>query len=343
MFESKQNKTPLISVVVLFAICAFGGHASSQTSDVRGRNNPYSPSPSAGSKQNGPQQVAVNIKGAEIPISKVNSDFERRTAVTQIKSKPAATAETRPASPADIYKVGVGDVLFINLKNTANASGYYTVRPNGTIDFPLAGDNVVVATQTTAEIEDSLAAAITLYPDARLEVKIREFGSHKILVSGMAERIGERSIQREAIPLYVIRADSLVTSEATKALIRRSDLSKVETFDLHDPKTDEVLIYPGNSVEFTAEGKTSRLVTTGFYYIAGDINTAGKREFVAGITLCQAILASGGAKGNPRKATIRRKGDKGTLNVAEHNLRAIKDGKTPDPVLSSGDMIEISN
>ena len=61
------------------------------------------------------------------------------------------------------------------------------------------------------------------------------------------------------------------------------------------------------------------------------------------MTLFQAILASGGAKGNPKKAMIRRKSDNGTLNVAEHNLRAIRDGKAPDPILSPGDMIEIGN
>ena len=250
---------------------------------------------------------------------------------------------TKKISPSETYKIGAGDILFVNIKNAANASGYYTVRVDGTIDFPLAGENLVVKDQTTEAVEDMLIAGIKLYSAPKVEVKVREFGSHKINVSGMVERPGERSIQREAIPLYVVRAESGVDSQATKAVIRQSDISKAETFDLRDVSSDKVLIYPGNSVEFTADGRNSVLANSGFYYIAGNVNSTGQKELTVGMTLFQAILASGGAKGNPKKAMIRRKSDNGTLNVAEYNLRAIKDGKAPDPVLSSGDMIEIIN
>ena len=335
-----QKKTPFFALAASFAIFAGSNITLGQNND-RGRNNPYSPSPNSSASQDTP---TVKSNPTEtIAVAKVSRDMEIRRPTAQNTNEVAKISPVRSPNPVEIYKAGIGDVLFVNLKNTTNASGYYTVRANGTIDFPLAGDNVVVTDKTADEIGNSIAAAITLYANPRIEVKIREFASHKINVTGMVERSGEKCIQREAVPLFVVRAGALVDSKATKALVRRGDLTKIETYDLHDAKTDDVLIYPGNSIEFTTDSKSSVLATTGFYYIAGDVKTAGQKDFTSGLTLSKAVLASGGAKGNPKKAMIRRKGDNGTLNVAEYSLRAIKDGKAADPALSPGDMIEIGN
>lgn len=289
----------------------------------------------------------VSTKSSDAITAKISRDMEViRTPAQPVvppTSTPAKNIDRTPGKPTDIYNIGIGDVIFVNLKNAPNASGYYTVRDDGTIDFPLAGDNVVVRDKTTSEITRMIQSAVTLYSNPQVEVKVREFSSHKINVTGMAERKGERTIQREAVPLFVVRADVNVDPKATKVLIRRNELANVESFDLQDAKTDNILIYPGNSIEFADDEYGATLSTTGFYYIAGEINTAGQKEYAAGMTLFQAITASGGAKGNPKKAMIRRKGDKGTLNVSDYDLRAIKAGKATDPVLSPGDMIEIVN
>lgn len=292
------------------------------------RNNPYSANPTS------------QVEPQEQPVAKVQPVIIK--VIDQVFT-PVRSSSDAVKPPTEIYKIGVGDVLFVNLKNTPKAAGYYTVRHDGTIDFPLAGENPTVVKKTVEQIEAELTAAITLYSNPQVEVKVREYASHKINVSGMAERVGEQSLQRDAMPLYVIRAEALVSSAATKVIIRRGDLANVETYDLRDEKTGEILIYPGNSVEFTADGKRSLLASSGFFYIAGEVNSSGQKQFTDGMTLFQAVISAGGAKGNPKKATLRRKNDKGTLNVAEYNLRAIKDGKASDPLISPGDMIEISN
>jgi protein involved in polysaccharide export with SLBB domain len=305
-------------VLAASILCVFCSGAVSQ------RNNPYSVNPNSRIDP----QAQPDAKAQPV-IIKVGG---QRQSATQL-SKPLT----------EIYKIGVGDVLFINLKNAPNASGYYTVRHDGRIDFPLVGENPLVADKTVEQIETTLVDGVTLYANPVIEVKVREYASHKIKVSGMAERVGEKSLQREAMPLFAIRSDALVNSVATKVNIRRNDISKVETYDLRDEKTGDVLIYPGNSVEFTADGQISTLTASGYFYIAGEVNSTGQKQFTDGMTLFQAVIASGGAKGNPKKATLRRKNDKGMLNVAEYNLRAIRDGKASDPQLQPGDMIEISN
>ena len=342
----RLTRTAGVAFRLLFAIFVGSIAVAGQTSNVRGKNNPYSPSPSPQTKQAEPRTIVFKIVNTEVSLSneaRKNNDIVIRPTAPQQTFKIAKATENGAIVPSEIYRIGAGDVLFINIKNASNASGYYTVRVDGTIDYPLAGENLVVKNKTTEAVEDMLGSGITIYSAPQVEVKVREFGSHKINVSGMVERPGEMNIQREAVPLYVVRAESGVNSQATKALIRRTNLSKAETFNLRDVNSDKVLIYPGNSIEFTADDRSSTPANSGFYYIAGNVNLTGQKELTVGMTLFQAILASGGTKGNPKKAMIRRKSDNGTLNVAEHNLRAIKDGKAPDPVLSPGDMIEIDN
>ena len=183
-----------------------------------------------------------------------------------------------------------------------------------------------------------LSSGITLFTDPQIEVKIREYASHKITVSGLIENPGEKSLQREAIPLFVIRSEAVVSSKATKAIVKRAPLLKLESYDLRAADTDSVLIYPGNSVEFTVD---QTLNITGSFYIAGEINSAGQKEFAAGLTLYQAVIASGGTRGNPKRAVIRRKNQNGLFLNTEYDLRSIKDGKAADPVIDSGDVIEI--
>lgn len=298
------------------------------------RNNPYAANPNPGFE---PQEQPG---ATSQPVMIVAED---RPAIARQRSVIASSVVKRSTPLTEIYRVGVGDVLFINLKNAPNAAGYYTVRRDGTIEFPLAGESPAVVDKTIDQIEGLLAAAITLYSNPQIEVKVREYVSHKIIISGMAERVGEVRLQREALPLFVIRAEALVSSAATKVNIRRQDVVTVEAYDLRDEKTGDVLVYPGDSVEFTTEWHAPSVATIRFFYIAGEVNLTGQREFIDGMTLFQAVTASGGTKGDPNRATLRRKGDKGMLNVAEYDLRAIRDGKASDPALQPGDMIEISN
>ncbi len=227
MIRSYSSKFQTKTVITLFAIFLVSSIAFGQT-DERGKNNPYSPSPGG--------------RGNDFPS----------VIVAQRTLKRTKNAETLVKPLTEIYKVGVGDILFVDLKNSALGSRYCTVRQEGTIDFPLAGEDIIVAGQTVDEIAELLASGITLFPDPRLEVKVREYASHKITVSGMVDNPGDKSLRREAIPLYVIRSESVISTKATKVIIKRAKLIKLEVYDLHGPETDVVLIYPGDTVEFTA-------------------------------------------------------------------------------------------
>ena len=319
-----------------------------QTNDSSRKNNPFSPSPPRKVKQEVPVPGPTKSNSLEVSFIMQGGPErppiqEDRPTIAQTTFKIAKNADHASMPPTEIYKVAVGDVLLISLKNAPQGSGYYTVRPDGTIDFPLAGENVIVADQTAEIIGEILSAGIIIFRDAQVEVKVREYGSHKITVSGMVDRAGVKSLQREAMPLFAIRAEAGVDARATKVLITRTPQQDRETYALGDAKTDNILVYPGNTVEFTTEVGNLRQTGAMYYFVSGEIVTAGQRELTEGLTLYQAVIASGGPKGDPKKAIIRRKNLSGVLVAFEHNLRSIRGGKSADPVLSPGDVIEIKN
>ena len=344
--SASRSFAPILVVTLLATVGVFG------QSEGRSKNNPYSPSPNIRSKQtdaatrpvqsSGPSDVSFVMQksGAQVADDS-RPAIDIRPTIAQTTFKIAKAAELRTLPLSEIYKIGVGDVLYVSLKNSSQGSGYFTVRADGTIDYPLAGDNVVVTDQTTEVAEDNIASGIKLFSAPQVEIKVRQFASHKIAVSGMVDNAGEKNLQREAMPLFAIRAEAVVNPKASRVTIDRGSQQKVETYDLRDAKTDDILVFPGNSVNFSSE--TGSATAVGSYFIGGEIKTGGQKELTNGLTLYQAVIVSGGTKGDPKKAVIRRKNEKGLFTVIEHNLRSIKEGRSMDPFLAAGDIIEIKN
>ena len=273
-----------------------------------------------------------------------NKEFESRS-IARKTLEVAKRASSAAIVPTEIYKTGVGDILFISLQNApAKDSTYFTVLNDGTIDYPLAGEMISVSGLTTEEIEDLLKSKVKLYENPQISVKVREHASHLITVLGLVEKAGEKYLQREAMPLFVVRAEAVTQAKANLAVIKRAN-STTETLNLKDPKSDDVLIFPGDIVEFKSDDIFVEDVSAPpFYYIGGNIVSAGQKDFHPGLTLTQAILASGGIKKQTvKKVVIRRKNQAGLLSPIEFELNLIKDGKQPDPVLHAGDTIEITN
>jgi polysaccharide export outer membrane protein len=195
---------------------------------VAQRNNPFSANPNT-------RTAVATVKRVDTPAA--------------VKKSFGTGSKLTFSEITQVYKIGAGDTLQIVLANAPNASGYYSVQADGTIDFPLAGNAPRVEGLTSGQIEQFLSSRIKLYRDPQVQVKVREFGSHKINVAGLVERNGERFLQREAVPLFTIKADVGVKPEASTVLIRRSSGS-AETYKIGDLRTDDILVAPGDIVEF---------------------------------------------------------------------------------------------
>jgi protein involved in polysaccharide export with SLBB domain len=188
-----------------------------------------------------------------------------------------------------------------------------------------------------------LQEKIKLYENPQVSVKLRENNSHTYTVLGLVEKPGEKSLQREAYPLLVVRAESIVQAKADRAVIKHRN-GQTENINLKDATSENVLVYSGDIVEFTSSDAVSADGAKQFYYIGGEIVSGGQKDFYKGITLTQAILASGGLKRqSAKKVVIRRKNAAGMLDSINVDLKAVKDGKAADPEIDAGDTIEIGN
>ena len=360
---SIKNFVLSAAVICLYMI----GQSVAQETTSR-RNSPFLPNPkkrveskSPSSKEKGTTEEKLPIAGKAVKNTNINLDEQVESAEkTAGNEKPVSSEESfettsiaaktlevvkRAANetvlPTETYKIGLGDVLYISLQNSpSKENSYFTVLQDGKIDYPLAGEMVYVKGMTIEQIEDLLKEKIKLYENPQIAVKVREHNSHLYTVFGMAEKNGERAMPREALPLYVVIADVVVQPEATRVSIKREG-TEIQKLDLQDSKTGEVLVFPGDFVEFSAD-QTEQATISQFYFIGGEIISGGKKEYIQGLTLTQAILESGGLKRtNIRKVIISRTNAEGKLESTEYDLKAIKDGKVLNPLIEAGDEIVI--
>ena len=272
---------------------------------------------------------------AASPLAKVSGN---------VASGPSSPSKPEPAANEalnliEIYRVGLGDVLDVRLMNSASASRstLFTVVAGGMIDVPLVGGPIQVAGLTTDEIQMRLASELkrrAIQEDAQVSVGVRQYVSHSVMVTGLVAAPGVRILRREAVPLYVVLAESQLRNDAGRITIMRNG-SMSQTLSLSDPQALNATVMSGDVI--TVAGQLQE-----FYYIAGKINYPGQKDFRTGLTLLQAILAAGGtAKQSNTTVEISREGGNGRLVTSRFDLKQIKAGGVADPKLQPGDRIEV--
>ena len=252
-----------------------------------------------------------------------------------------ATAKPPEATGADltkIYRVGVGDVLDVRLRDSAAAeSTLFTVTPNGFLDYPILHQPLEVAGLTAQEVSENLKAGLKrlgVRENPEVLVGVREYNSHTILISGLAKESGTKILRREAIPLYVVVADAQPLPEAGRVSIISHLTGQTITVDLSDPNLTSLLIHPGDVLTF----KSAPML---FFYAGGEVKAPGEKPYRPGITLTQAILSAGGVNKKGKKVELARERTNGLLAVTEYKLNDINSGKVPDPPVQPGDRITV--
>jgi protein involved in polysaccharide export with SLBB domain len=251
-------------------------------------------------------------------------------------SSPKSLAARGPA-PTVMYHVGVGDVLDIRLTNLpTRESTLYTVLRNGLLEYPLLNSPLSVGGMTTDEIAKLLSGEIKVIKTARVSVSVRDYASHSIVITGLVDSPGRKTMRREAMPLFAVLAEALPRPEAVLATIVHGGNS--QTVELSNEPAMSTLILPGDSIKISGGIKASR-----FVYVGGDVISRGEKEFREGMTLTQAILSAGGAaRGSKTIVKVARREANGFLKSNDYNLQAIEAGKSQDPLLEAGDRIEVT-
>jgi len=290
---------------------------------------------------NGPVKTAKpsggNVAaGKEVKNEKLTAANSSLPAAALVSGSAGTSNE---AALANIYRVGIGDVLDVRLsKVTANRSTLFTVMEDGLIDFPLAGGMISVAGLTTDEIRELLVLELkrrAIQEGAQITVAVRQYASHTATITGLVATPGPRILRREVVPLYVILAEVQTRFDATRATIMRKNSAPL-TVDISDPNSTGVLIHSGDIINISPRPQE-------FYYIGGRITFPGQKVFQPGITLLQAILAAGGTTRQSDLVELSREGENAHLTTARYSVREIKAGKVADPRLQPGDRLEVTH
>jgi protein involved in polysaccharide export with SLBB domain len=285
-----------------------------------------------------PKSPPVNLAGD-------NGARENLAAKPAGKETGSVTADSPPATKllesdqtlTSIYRVAIGDILDIRLLNsTTPRSTLYSVIEGGVIDFPIAGGPISVAGLTTDEIQSRISSELkrrAVESNSMVAVGVRQYSSHPVIVTGLVNNPGTRSLRREAVPLYVLMAEVQPRSDAGRVTILRAGKG-AHQIDLTNSADLSTVVLPGDVISFISRPQE-------FYYIGGRVNYPGQKPFQSGITLLQAILAAGGLAQNDHAIDLSREGTDGRLSTTRYNLKEIKSGKAQDPRLQPGDRIEV--
>jgi polysaccharide export outer membrane protein len=280
------------------------------------------------------------------PVKATTEPAATTTNASSTAAPPAAnntttTTAAAPLPPTALYRVGIGDILDIRLAGgMSRDSTLFTVMSTGMLDYPLAGDPFNVVGMTTDEIGARLSAELkrrAVYDRAQFRINVREYVSHTAMVSGLVDMPGAKILRREAVPLYVVLSEANPRADAGRAVIISRATGKSKTVDLSDSAALNELISHGDIINITARPQE-------FFYIGGQINAPGQKDFHPGMTLTQALLASGGVArdaGSKVKVTVSRQGADGRLVPTEYLLNDIETGQIPDPRLQAGDRVEV--
>ncbi len=285
--------------------------------------------------------ISLTFLALIVLASLVSAAAQETAGAMPVRPVLSDTADAnKPAGPllTEIYRVGIGDVLDVRLINSPNnKSTLFTVMPSGAIDFPVLGGAIMVGGMTTEEIQVRIAAELkrrAIEENAQVSVGVRQYASHSVMVNGLVVNPGTRYLRREAVPLYVVLAESQLRNDAGRIVIMRGG-SSGQPLDLNDPQTLNLIVQSGDVI--TVSNKPEE-----FYYIGGRINFPGQKVFQPGITLLQAILAAGGVPLKENRVEISRAGADGKLTTVTYRIKDIKGGTVEDPKLQPGDRIELS-
>lgn len=290
---------------------------------------------------------------SETPATNQTAKFASQQQTTRKLVQPTALVSAPPKAEAansrvlssartpvatSTYNVGIGDVLDVRLSNArTRESTLFTVMKNGMLEYPLLNGPVSVVGLSTDEISRLLTSEIKVIKAPRVTVTVRDYASHAVVIGGLVDSPGRKTLRREAMPLFAVLAEALVRPEATVATIFR-DGKEGDALSLKDDQAMATLVKPGDVIKLSGVPVAAK----NFLYVGGEVGAPGEKTFREGMTLTQALLSAGGASPAGKTIKVARRNASGYLSTYEYNLRSIEDGKTPDPGLEAGDRIEVT-
>ena len=267
-------------------------------------------------------------------------------------------AEEMPPAPAavpgqavagqDQEVLGPHDLLEISVFDLDQFSRTVRVADDGTITLPFLG-RIEVRGLTRIALEQKIAGLLgdRYINDPQVSVFIKEYESRKVSVSGAVKNPSTFHLMGSKTLLDVVSEAGGFTQDVGRLVfvIRRKPDGSTEriTIDLESliykgESSLNVPILPGDVVYAPIEEKIT-------VYVNGAVRTPGGYEFKHGdqITVLRAITKAGGTteRASEKKVQIIRRNPDGGQSVIPVDLRKVRSGKIPDPVLNREDVVDV--
>lgn len=244
------------------------------------------------------------------------------------------------------YVIGPKDMLEIRVIEIPELNVERRVSDDGSIALPLLGD-LAVAELTAAQVRGKLETVLKekYVNRANVSVVVKEFADKPVSVLGAVQTPGALRVSGKFTLLQAISAAGGLTTQAgRKVYVLRPEAGggshtvevDVDRLFRGDPEAN-VSIYPSDIVNVPVRQAIRVLCL-------GAVKSPGAYDFDADqrVTLLAAIAKAGGLTDRASKTIrIRRREPDGRETQMEVNYGRVLNGKNPDPVLQSDDIVVI--
>jgi polysaccharide biosynthesis/export protein len=218
-----------------------------------------------------------------------------------VQTPPPPAVATSPT-----YRIGVGDVLAIQVWEENDLTGQYTVEGDGTVAFPLVG-RVPAADLAVHDFEASLQTRLAdgYLRRPLVRVQVAEYRSRRVFVMGEVARPGPISLTGELSLLEALsQAGSLGERAGGQVFVLRPrqasgpgqpavpgqpDIDEVVRLGVADLQAGRlpanVQLEHGDTI-FVPRGEQ--------IFVLGQVNTPGSYTFRLGMTVFEALALAGG-------------------------------------------------
>jgi polysaccharide biosynthesis/export protein len=276
----------------------------------------------------------------------------RRPAPSATPPTAAVTLPTSAAepTPSPDYRVGPGDVLEVEVFGNPDLSRIPTVQTNGMVALPLLGE-VAVAGLTLAEVKARLTDLLgrDYLVNPQVDVRVKEYQSQFVTVLGEVSTPGRRPLRGTQTRLIdvLVEAGGLTPRASGELVVNRAD----GTFE-GGARTMRVVLgattlTPEEERRLQLPLRAGDLITASpKYYVTveGEVVRPGRYVLDAALTVSGAISSAGGLTrfGSQRVKVRRIDGPTGNVQIFDVDLKAVRNGKRPDPPLQANDTISVS-
>lgn len=311
------------------------------------------------------------------------------TIAAQEQEQKQTQSDVRPA-PADMviassedYRIGIGDVIIIQIEKAPELSGTFRVSSNGTILMQFLG-RLSVRQKTPEELGTVIANGLRgrYLTNPHVNVTVSQFNSRTFFVQGAVNKPGVFQIEARPSLLKLITLAGGLTKDhgSTAFIIREVKTAPPQTTNTADPTSktepesgptntgssqasgDETVIgakYDLISININGlyhgrfdqniviePGDIVNIPTTDIFFVAGEVHSPGSFPLKEGTTLRQAISLAQGTTFEAAKGRgliFRENSATGAREEIKVDVGAVMEGRKDDITIMPNDVIILPN